>query len=111
MKTIRNKLIPFKGFKAVNLFGVIFVREEFFPLDAVEERHEMIHTRQMREMLYAGFYVWYLAEWLIRLLLCFNFKQAYRGISLEREARCNEAYKGYQYFRRHYAWLKYLFKQ
>ena len=27
MRVIYNKVIPFKGFKCVNLFGVLFVRE------------------------------------------------------------------------------------
>lgn len=26
MKIIRNKYIPFKGFRAINIFGVLFVR-------------------------------------------------------------------------------------
>lgn len=26
MKIIRNNIIPFKGFKAINLFGILFVR-------------------------------------------------------------------------------------
>lgn len=29
MKIIYNKLIPFKGFIAINLFGIIFVRKEY----------------------------------------------------------------------------------
>lgn len=26
MKIIRNKYIPFKGYRAINLFGILFVR-------------------------------------------------------------------------------------
>ena len=26
MKIIRNNIIPFKGYKAINLFGILFVR-------------------------------------------------------------------------------------
>ena len=29
MKLIYNKFIPFKGFRAINLFGVCFVREAY----------------------------------------------------------------------------------
>lgn len=28
MKIVRNHFIPFKGFMAVNLFGILFVRKE-----------------------------------------------------------------------------------
>ena len=28
MKIIYNNIIPFKGFKAMNLFGVLFVRKD-----------------------------------------------------------------------------------
>ena len=27
MKIIHNKFIPFKGYKAINLFGIVFVRD------------------------------------------------------------------------------------
>ena len=27
MIIIRNKIIPFKGFKAINIFGILFVRD------------------------------------------------------------------------------------
>lgn len=29
MKIIYNKFIPFKGFVAINLFGILFVRKEY----------------------------------------------------------------------------------
>lgn len=35
MKIIRNNLIPFKGYKAINLFGILFASE-----DAVVARKE-----------------------------------------------------------------------
>jgi len=30
MKIIKNTLIPFKGYLAINLFGVLFVRKELY---------------------------------------------------------------------------------
>lgn len=110
MITIKNRLIPFKGYKAVNLFGILFVRSECFPLDAVDERHEEIHTKQMREMLYVGFYLWYLAEWLVRLLICRDFKKAYRNISFEQEARYGEGCRYYLDVRRRWSWFTFLIK-
>lgn len=46
--------------------------------------HEKIHTAQMRELWYVGFYVLYLLEWIYRL--AFHTRTAYRGISFEVEA-------------------------
>mgnify|MGYP007066897473 CR=1 FL=1 len=86
MKIIRNNIIPPKGFTAINLFGLLFVRgnRELSPTTVT---HERIHTRQMREMLYIFFYIWYVLEWLIRLLVIRNPHKAYRAISFEQEAR------------------------
>lgn len=77
MKVIYNNIIPFKGFKAINLFGVLFVRKGC-AMSEGDFNHERIHTAQMKEMLYVGFYVWYLIEWIIRL---FGKGNAYRNIS------------------------------
>ena len=62
MKVIYNNLIPFKGYKCINLFGVLFVRKGCTMSD-VDYNHEAIHTAQMKEMLYVPFYVMYALEW------------------------------------------------
>ena len=104
MKIIRNKCIPFRGFKAINLFGVLFVRGNA-KIDDETLNHEAIHTAQMREMLYVGFYLWYAIEWIIRLFMKGN---AYRNISFEREAYSNEDDVIYLESRKRFAWIKYL---
>lgn len=50
MKIIRNNFIPFPGFKAINLFGILFVRGNATISQEVIN-HESIHTAQMKEML------------------------------------------------------------
>ena len=54
MKIVRNNIIPFKGFEALNLFGVLFVRKDrVFENEAAWQvmiRHESIHTKQMQEL-------------------------------------------------------------
>ena len=104
---IHNRFIPFGSFVAINLFGLIFVRkgEE---LSAAGLRHEHIHTRQMCELLFLGFYLWYIAEWLFRLLQCRNANRAYLSISFEREAYGNHADTNYLKHRKPYAWTHYL---
>jgi len=84
MRVIKNKIIPAKGFAAINLFGVVFTRKE--NLSGQTLRHESIHTAQMRELAYIFFYVWYGIEYAIRLIWYRNRKEAYRNISFEREA-------------------------
>lgn len=104
MKIIYNNFIPFKGFAAINLFGVLFVREG---VKITEEmiNHEKIHTAQMKEMLYIFFYLWYVIEWVIRL---FKKGDAYRNISFEKEAYINEDYLNYLKERQPYTWFWYL---
>lgn len=54
MKIIYNNIIPFPGFAAINLFGVIFARKECRPLSETTINHEAIHTEQMKDLLYVG---------------------------------------------------------
>lgn len=112
MKIIYNKWIPFKGYLAINLFGVLFVRgtKEDSGDDITAEviNHESIHTAQMKEMGYIFFYLWYFLEYLcIRL---FHKKQgdAYADVSFEEEAYNNEQNPDYLKQRKHYAWLKFI---
>lgn len=87
MKIIYNNIIPFKGFLAINLFGVLFVRGPKRELPDTVLNHEAIHTAQMKELWYVFFYLIYVLEWIVRL---FKPGNAYRNISFEREAYENE---------------------
>lgn len=86
MKIIRNSFLPFGNFAAINIFGVLFVRNHIV-LTPQLINHERIHTAQMKEMYYLLFYIIYLAEW-IRGLFRYrgNLRKAYRNISFEKEA-------------------------
>ena len=64
MKVIYNKFIPFKGYKAMNLFGIVFVRKGA-KFDTYDYNHEHIHLKQMQEMLWIFYYLWYAIEYLI----------------------------------------------
>lgn len=83
MKIVRNNIIPFKGFLAINLFGILFVRGDSYISPQVIN-HEKIHTAQMRELLYIPFYLWYVLEWIIRLFMKGN---AYKGTYPLKERR------------------------
>ena len=105
MKIIYNNIIPFPGFKAINLFGVLFVRKGC-TMSESDINHEMIHTAQMMEMGYVIFYLWYLVEWLVKLAKLRDSNKAYRAISFEREAYGNEKNLIYTITRAKYAWRK-----
>lgn len=108
MKIIRTNIIPFKGFAAVNIFGILFARKDAV-IDRYVINHEQIHTAQMKEMLYLFFYLWYFTEWLIRLII--NGKEdAYHCISFEREAWRHDLNLEYLSTRKHFFWMKYLYK-
>lgn len=104
MLIIYNRIIPFgKSYIAINLFGVVFAKE---PLSKTFLLHEKIHTAQQRELLFVGFYILYVMEWLFRLLLYRNLRKAYRTISFEREAYQNQHTDDYLEKRKHFAWIK-----
>ena len=109
MKIVYNKFIPFKGYLAINLFGVLFVRGT---RGATQHRinnrlltHEEIHTAQMKELGYIFFYLWYFVEYCIIRL--FHRKQncAYHDVSFEEEAYLHEYDYNYLKNRKHYSWV------
>lgn len=110
MKVVENNIIPFPGFLAINLFGVLFVRKDSWGKKSEERRqivynHESIHTAQMKELWYIFFYIMYFLEWLFRLVT--KPKTAYESISFEREAYGNEENPDYLSTRKHFAqWKK-----
>ena len=80
---IKSRLVP-KRF-CVNLLGTLWMRDPSWLSDKLVN-HERIHTAQMRELLFVGFYIIYVLEWLVRLVIERNFDRAYRAISCEQEA-------------------------
>lgn len=124
MKIIYNKLIPFKGFIAINLFGILFARNEYKNrLTHLTITHETIHTEQILDFVFGCkalqliggiiFYILYLTEWLIKLIISaftFGKVRAYRSISFEQEAFNNQREKNYPTTRKRFAWLKYIFR-
>lgn len=108
MKVVKLKYFPIKGFVAINMFSILFVRKEFYPLEERTMNHEQIHSEQMREMFYLGFYIWYIVEWLLRLLQYYNFKEAYNNISLEKEAYTKEKELTYLSSRRRFSFINYI---
>lgn len=100
-KVIYNKFIPFKGFVAINLFGILFVRKEYKSrINPIVINHEKIHTEQIKELGYIFFYILYILEWFVKLFLKGN---AYRNISFEKEAYNHESDLNYINNRKHFS--------
>ena len=108
MKIVYNNIFPARGYIAMTIWPWVFVRRKDKYTDVVDN-HEKIHGEQQKEMLLVFFYLLYVVEYIIRSLMCFDHKTAYRSISFECEARINQSDMAYVYNRKHYAWAKYLF--
>ena len=131
MKIVRTKIMKLIGKKYMLLFCWLLTAPKA-KITEVDLNHERIHERQMRELLYIFFYVWYGVEWLIRLIQFWrigytSYKEsndkwlkrikealwklnymAYRNISFEREAYQNEGHLNYLENRKRFNFLKYL---
>lgn len=137
MKIFYNKLIPFKGFNAINLFGIVFARKEEGELTPVQVNHEAIHTRQQIDCLVLSFLPlfligtlcswWWFAFWPFSFYLIYfvewGISYCYRRIKrLCRKEANNEAYSAsamemeayehetdFNYLNRRYplSWFKY----
>lgn len=106
MKVIYNRFFPFGSFWAINILGIVFCRIDKGRLTEKERNHEYIHTLQQREMLYVGFYVWYVVEWFCRLVASRNFMKAYYSLFFEREAYAMEHDLDYRKHRKPFAWWR-----
>lgn len=102
---IKSPLVPRKY--CVNLFGTLWTRDTSW-IDRFIINHERIHTAQQRELLFVPFYLLYIIEWLVRLLIYRNSDSAYRNISFEREAYTHGNDLTYLSSRRRFAWLRFL---
>ena len=107
MRIIRNSILPFKGYKAMNFFGICLARKDAY-LTEVDIIHESIHTEQMKETLYIFFYLWYGIEWLIKLIKYCDTYKAYRNIGFEKEAYIHQYDPTYLYDRVRYTWYKWI---
>ena len=135
MKLIYNSIIPFKGFKAMCIWPLVFVRKDA-NIIVTDIQHEQIHGYQQREMHATSavlmltmacvglipllwvlisplvYFALYVAEYAIRLFAYrFNRKEAYRNISCEQEAYLNQNNAFYTTQRKPFTHLRYLFRK
>lgn len=108
MKIVYNKLLPFKGYKAMTLWPFMLVRKDMVMTEA-DLNHEQIHGEQQKELLVVLFYLWYVVEYVVKLIVTWSHKKAYRSISFEQEAYRFENDLDYRRRRRRYYWMRFVF--
>lgn len=108
MPIIVNKYLIGRHFVGIALWPFIVINNSFLKKDTVFINHEKIHIRQQAELLVAPFYIFYLTEYIIRVIKYRNSQRAYRNISFEREAYCNEENLNYLKTRKPWSFIKYL---
>ena len=108
MKIIRvkTKLFP-QGYKAITIGPFVFTKPNTV-LNPIDLQHEDIHWAQEKEMLIILFYLWYVIEFLIRLIIYRDWHKAYKNISFEQEAYKYQEDSNYVKTRKFYDWVKYL---
>jgi len=89
-------------------FPFILIKDKKLVHNTTLLNHERIHLCQQAELLILPFYIWYIIEYLIRLIIYKNKQQAYRNISFEREAYANENSMEYLNKRKLWTFLKYI---
>ena len=129
MYIIKNNIIPFKGFAAMNILGLLFIHNNV-KITPRLLRHEKIHSVQQYEIMLVSAILaliasmmwqswWYLLmvvimpllmyvlAWLVALLLP-PYNSAYKDSPFEREAKANENNPEYLVTRKFMNFLKYL---
>jgi hypothetical protein len=102
------KYLTPKGFRGLTLYPFVFLKDKSDKENVVLLNHECIHIRQQIELLVVPFLVWYILEYLVRLLQFRDRNLAYRNISFEREAYQNEKNLHYLKQRSFWSFINYL---
>lgn len=93
---------------ALTIWPFILVKKHIYKKDKILINHEKIHLRQQIELFWAPFFLWYVVEFIIKLIIYKNWNLAYRAISFEREAYTNENNPDYLKIRKFWSFWKYL---
>src|SRR5690606_2357074 len=106
MRILKITFLP-KRVTAMAIFPFVLAKGK---IGVILMNHERIHLRQQIEMLILPFYLFYVIEYIGRLVQYRNKDKAYRNISFEREAYTNEQDLEYLKKRKLYAWMRYIRK-
>jgi hypothetical protein len=104
---ISKHLVP-NGYLGMTVYPFVVLKTKALLVDVVLMNHERIHLKQQLELLIIPFFIWYSLEFIIRLMIYKNWRKAYRNVSFEREAYCNESNLDFLKERKFWDFLKYL---
>ena len=107
MILVSNYMVP-KGYLGITIFPFVLLKTLDLKNNVVLINHEKIHLRQQLELLVIPFYVVYVVEFFIRFIQYKKGHLAYKNISFEREAYCNEHDSSYLNHRPFWQFLKYI---
>lgn len=105
---IFSKYLFFSTFNALAIWPFIILKEKDLKNDYNLINHENIHLQQQKEMLWLPFFLFYVVEYLIKLMIYKKPKLAYFNLSFEREAYRNEQNLTYLRHRKFWNFLNYL---
>ena len=105
MKLVFNNTIPFKGYAAMCIGNLVFVRKGV-RVTTTLINHEAIHSEQWKECLYVFFLPIYVLSFLWQFVRCWKWHQAYRSVCFEREAYAHQSEEGYLAKRKRFAWVR-----
>ena len=88
------------------IFPFIFTKNKIRSKTLIN--HELIHHRQQIELFILPFYIFYLLDYLIKLVKYKNKHKAYMNICFEKEAYANDQNLNYLKNRPFWAFLKYI---
>ena len=106
---LTTPFIFFSGFNALAVWPFIFLKERDLKNDPVLINHERIHLKQQMEMLWIIFFLFYLVEFLAKIVIYKKPELAYRNISFEREAYAMERDFNYTEKKSRWSFVKYLY--
>lgn len=96
--------VPFLPATGMALFPFILLKDARLKKDKQIINHEKIHLRQQLELLIVPFYMLYLLNYLVNLIVYQNHHRAYLNIVFEREAYKTDADMDYLKKRKLWAW-------
>ena len=96
--------VPFLPATGMALFPFILLKDVRLKKDKQIINHEQIHLRQQLELLIVPFYLLYLLNYLVNLIVYRNHHQAYLNIVFEREAYKKDTDTDYLKKRKLWAW-------
>jgi len=92
--------------RGITIYPFIFISDEFSD-DTRMLNHEKIHMEQYKELLWIGFVVLYVLNWLFLFCKYWDFELSYRSVMFESEAYNHDDDQDYLSNRKSYAWWSY----